>query len=363
MVLRALHLCSGYGGFELALRYAGIPARTVCHVERDAYAAAALVARMEETRLDQAPVWDDVTTFDGQPWRGVVDFVTAGFPCQPFSVAGKKLGTDDERWIWPDIGRIVAEVGPRFVFLENVPGVVRAGLGRVLGDLAHLGFDAEWSLLPATAVGAPHQRERFWCLGYPRGEGGREIARELRGGSRVDRSYDNHLLVGAGEGLGARVGDTDGEGRGPIGQHEGLNMERHPDGSGCAELADAEGARRQAASSGGRSETGVAGLVGLRPEVDLAVGPGWWPLAAPGGGHIWPPGPDDEAGWRLYGGPQPSVRRGTDGATEWLADALHLGGNGLVPQCAAAALHLLLDRLEFGRDHDDELTDLDGVWG
>ena len=101
MVLRALHLCSGYGGFELALRLAGVPSRTVAHVERDTYAAATLVARMEDETLDQAPVWSDLATFDGGPWRGRVDLVTAGFPCQPFSQAGQRRGVDDERWLWP----------------------------------------------------------------------------------------------------------------------------------------------------------------------------------------------------------------------------------------------------------------------
>ena len=163
MVLRALHLCAGYGGFELALR--GV-ARTVAHVERDAYAAATLVARMEESRLDRAPVWPDLCTFDAGPWRGRVDLVTAGFPCQPFSAAGKRAGTDDDRWLWPDIRRIIRDVRPSYCFLENVPGVVRHGLPHVLADLAALGFDAEWGLLSASAVGAPHKRERFWLVAH-----------------------------------------------------------------------------------------------------------------------------------------------------------------------------------------------------
>ena len=150
MVLPAVHLCSGYAGMELALR--GI-ARTVAHVERDAYAAATLVARMEAQELDQAPVWSDLCTFDARAWRGRVALITAGFPCQPFSSAGRKLGTDDDRWLWPEIARIIRDMEPEYVFLENVPGVVRAGLAHVLGDLAELGFDAEWGLLAASAVG------------------------------------------------------------------------------------------------------------------------------------------------------------------------------------------------------------------
>ena len=161
-----MHLCSGYGGFELGLRLAGVPCRSVCHIERDSFAAATLVARMAEKNLDQTPIWDDLTTFDGTAWRGRVDCVTAGFPCQPFSVAGSRLGVDDERWLWPAIERIIREVGPRFVFLENVPQLVRGGLPFVLSDLAQLGFDAEWGLLSASEVGAPHKRERFWLLAH-----------------------------------------------------------------------------------------------------------------------------------------------------------------------------------------------------
>ena len=99
--------------------------RTVGHVERETYAAAILVARMEDAALDPAPVWDDVATFDGRPWRGAVDIVTAGYPCQPFSVAGKRRGADDPRHLWPHVARIVGEVEPPFVFLEMTNPSVR----------------------------------------------------------------------------------------------------------------------------------------------------------------------------------------------------------------------------------------------
>ena len=171
MVLHAAHLCSGYGGVELALRLAGIPARTVVHVERDAYAAATLVARMEEAHLDPAPIWSDLCTFDGGAWRGRVDLVSAGFPCQPFSSAGQRRGVDDDRWLWPAVWKCVRDMGPRFLFLENVPQLVRHGLPHVLADLAEDGWAAEWGLLSASAVGAPHKRERFWLLAHADGDG------------------------------------------------------------------------------------------------------------------------------------------------------------------------------------------------
>ncbi|HEY2592523.1 MAG TPA: DNA cytosine methyltransferase, partial [Chloroflexota bacterium] len=168
-------LCAGAGGLELGLRIAlGDDYRSVVYVEREAYAAATLVARMADAALDHAPVWDDLTTFDGNGWRGVVDLVSAGFSCQPWSPAGKRLGIADERWLWPDIHRIVCEVGPDWVFLENVPGLVHGGLEHVLRDLAASGFDAEWDCLSAAEVGASQLRQRLYIL-----------ARATRGGLRV----------------------------------------------------------------------------------------------------------------------------------------------------------------------------------
>lgn len=177
-------LCAGAGGLELGLRIAlGDDYRCVVYVEREAYAAAALVARMADETLDTAPVWDDLSTFDGIPWRGVVDIVSAGFSCQPWSAAGKQLGIEDERWIWPDIARIVCEVGPEWVFLENVGGLVRGGLEHVLRDLALSGFDAEWDRLSAAEVGAPHLRERLFILAH-------------RNSGRCGKSDDENLWPG-----------------------------------------------------------------------------------------------------------------------------------------------------------------------
>src|SRR5690606_18435614 len=106
------------------------------------------------------PIWDDVRTFDGRPWRGRVDVVSGGFPCQDISSAGKGAGIEGERsGMWREMARIVGEVGPRYVFVENSPMLVSRGLGRVLGDLAALGYDARWGVLGAIDVGAPHRRE------------------------------------------------------------------------------------------------------------------------------------------------------------------------------------------------------------
>lgn len=136
----------------------------VCYVERDAYAAATLVARMEDKALDQAPVWDDITTFDGRPWRGVVDCITSGLPCQPYSLAGKRLGHGDERALWPELIRIVRECEPAFCFLENVPAFLKH-FGPVWRELRELGFQCGPPLFhSASECGAPHERKRLFVL-------------------------------------------------------------------------------------------------------------------------------------------------------------------------------------------------------
>lgn len=162
--MNVVALCAGYGGLELGLRGVWPEARTVCYVEREAYAAAVLVAQMGRGGLDTAPVWSDLDTFEGGPWRGYVDCVTAGFPCQPHSLAGSRKGTGDERWLWPAVMRIVRDVGAWLVVLENVPGLATSGLDRVLGALAESGFAAEWGCLRASEVGAPHRRERLFVV-------------------------------------------------------------------------------------------------------------------------------------------------------------------------------------------------------
>jgi len=161
--LNELALFAGAGGGILGGHLLGW--RTVCAVEWDTYAASVLVARQNDRILPPFPVWDDVQTFDGKPWKGIVDVVSGGFPCQDISAAGKGAGIDGERsGMWSHMARIVGEVRPRFVFVENSPMLVGRGLTRVLGDLASLGYDARWDIVGAADVGAPHQRDRIWIV-------------------------------------------------------------------------------------------------------------------------------------------------------------------------------------------------------
>jgi len=167
--MNELALFAGAGGGILGGKLLGW--RTVCAVEWEQYPASVLCARQNDELLPPFPIWDDVQTFDGKPWRGIVDVVSGGFPCQDISAAGKGAGIDGERsGMWREMARIIYEVRPRFAFVENSPMLTSRGLGIVLGDLATMGFDARWGVLGAADVGANHQRDRIWIVAKWRGQ-------------------------------------------------------------------------------------------------------------------------------------------------------------------------------------------------
>ena len=162
--LRELALFAGAGGGILGGHLLGW--RTVCAVEIEPYPATVLAKRQEEGHLQPFPIWDDICTFDGRPWRGRVDVISGGFPCQNISVAGRGEGIEGDRsGLWREYARIIREVRPRYVFVENSPALRTRGLTRVLSDLAEAGYDAVWTVMGADEVGAPHQRKRMWLLG------------------------------------------------------------------------------------------------------------------------------------------------------------------------------------------------------
>jgi DNA (cytosine-5)-methyltransferase 1 len=188
--LRELALFAGAGGGILGGHMLGW--RTVCAVEWESYPASVLCARQNDRILAPFPIWDDVCTFDGRPWRGIIDVVSGGFPCQDISAAGGGGGiTGSRSGLWKEMARIVGEVRPRYVFVENSPMLTSRGLGTVLGDLAALGFDAEWGVLSAADVGAPHLRERIWVLGYSDNDG--QIAAKV---SRIVAQRSNDQQAG-----------------------------------------------------------------------------------------------------------------------------------------------------------------------
>ena len=159
--MNELALFAGAGGGILGGHLLGW--RTVCAVEWEQYPASVLCARQNDGLLPPFPIWDDVQTFDGRPWRGIVDVISGGFPCQDISAAGKGVGIEGERSaMWGEMARIIHEVRPRYVLVENSPMLTSRGLGVVLGDLASMGFNAKWGVLGANDIGANHQRDRIW---------------------------------------------------------------------------------------------------------------------------------------------------------------------------------------------------------
>ena len=178
--LNVLDCFSGYGGFALGLRlaYPDADFKTVCYIEWDKYCQQVIRQRQRDRLLDDAPIWDDIKSFDGRPWRGVVDILTAGFPCQPHSNAGLRKvarGLSDDRDLWPDTLRVISEVGPKYAILENVPGInVGNGErpaygGTVVGQLSEIGYMSEWACISAADAGAPHLRNRWWLVAYSSG--------------------------------------------------------------------------------------------------------------------------------------------------------------------------------------------------
>lgn len=185
--MRELHLFAGAGGGILGGMLLGHT--TVCAVEIEPYCRRVLLQRQRDGILPRFPIWDDITTFDAKPWRGRVDVVCGGFPCQDISAAGKGAGIDGARsGLWGHMARVVCEVRPRYVFVENSPMLTSRGLGRVLGDLASLGYDARWCVLGADDAGAPHRRKRIWILAnaVPAGEWRKPRQKEVESNAMAD---------------------------------------------------------------------------------------------------------------------------------------------------------------------------------
>ena len=192
--MNELALFAGAGGGILGGHLLGW--RTVAAVEIEDYPRRVLLQRQADGFLPRFPIWDDICTFDGKPWRGKVDVISGGFPCQDISAAGKGAGLDGERsGLWGEMARVIHEVQPRFVFVENSPMLTSRGLGRVLGDLAQMGFDAKWGVLGADAIGLPHHRERIWVLATNNDSkyAKRMFKQTIQGVTRISREYANGM--------------------------------------------------------------------------------------------------------------------------------------------------------------------------
>lgn len=342
--LRVASLFSGGGGLDLGLHLAtGGAARAVVYVEREAYAAACLVARMEEKALAPAPLWDDVCTFDARAWRGAVDCVAGGSPCQDLSVAGKRQGLDGERSrLFFEQVRVARECEAPLFFWENVGGAARA-LPAVFAELEREGYEGAAVRLRASDVGAPHQRARFFLLAHRRGVRLREL-RTWHDNSHGDAP--GHVA----DGRDAGVGDTSGRAGELHGAARDVRCSQRSAGDEGLEAAWSES---RAAGAGVADASGARLEDGAERRIDFQESRSERP-------SIWPPGPADADGWARViaerpelSPSQPRFRRVVDGLAPWLVDAerfwvdrLRLLGNGVVPQQAAAAFSFLWFHLE-----------------
>lgn len=169
-------LFSGIGGLDLGLERAGWTC--LWQIEKDSYRRAVLANHWPEITQ-----YEDVTKLDFSNLERPA-LLAGGFPCQPVSTAGKMLAELDDRWLWPHFARAIRTLRPAFVLVENVPGLLVRGMANVLGDLAGLGYDAEWQMLPAAFVGAPHLRQRIFLVAYP-GQWRRQVPHHLTEGEEI----------------------------------------------------------------------------------------------------------------------------------------------------------------------------------
>jgi DNA (cytosine-5)-methyltransferase 1 len=320
-------------------------------VERQVFAAATWVARLENPSLVEAPerscppIYDDITTFDGRWLAGCVDLVTAGIPCTPHSLAGKRLGVDDDRWIWNHVFRIYREVGARLLFVECVPGLLSTGgFPAILASLASCGLAAEWLCLSAAAVGAPHKRDRFFLLAVAPADAGGIALR----GQLAERDQPHAALGGDAQpdddGAHRPPADADGEGRQQLGiggvlEGEWQALGHDADGRGGADAADAVREQRalgwrEPGDDGEELEAVAGGDVrrGCEEAAESSL------RRADAGSLSWV----DQHPW-LAG--EPATFDGTGELNDDWAERIHALGNSVSPPQAAAAWRELWGRL------------------
>ncbi len=336
--LTTISLCAGGGGLDIGLELAVPGARPVALVEREAFACARLVEAMREGLMAPAPVWLDVSTFRGRAWRGLVDGLIGGIPCQPYSTAGRRQGADDERDLWPDARRIIAAARPWFVWIENVAGMLVgadgqiAGAARVRRDLAAMSYRSEIVVCRASEVGASHERARVFILGLA---------------DSVD--------IGCGDDTGLRAREPEfgrGGASGGVGQADtgGPRQQRRPH----ADLRGPGRGHEGGGSAGVRDAAVVDALGGGRDRRahEQERGPERRGDAerAGEGIELFPPGPGERALWASIAADRPDLLPATTqsricGVVDGLAprvDQLRMLGNGVVPLQAAHAFRLLV---------------------
>ena len=278
--------------------------RTVCAVEWEPYAACVLAARQNDGLLPPFPIWDDVQTFDGRPWRGIVDVVSGGFPCQDISIAGRGDGLEGQRsGMWKHMARVVGEVRPRFVFVENSPMLTSRGGTRVIADLTALGYDCRWGVIGAADCGGPHKRDRIWIVAHTTSAGRdeRRIQNEGSGGC----SFEQRASIGIGESGCSSSSMADPNGMRELQPQRVKRDQRRWASNGSTEMADPNGTYGEGNECSQRSTS----------QRTVSVQPSWWDI-------------------------EPDVGRVANGVAARV-DRLKAIGNGQVPAVAATAWRLL----------------------
>ena len=301
MDTHTLSICSGYGGIELGLRQVIPRIRNVCYVENEITQAKILASRIKEGRLDDAPIWSDLRSFNAKPFRGKVDILTGGFPCQPHSVAGKRQAESDPRELSGEVLRIANELGKPTLFLENVPGIKRFYWDNIRPKLQAMGYRTEEILVTARETGAPHKRQRIFILANA-------------GTPRLDGWYDamEDSIRSRARGWSERLQQESGA--------WGTDSTTETEGSG-SELADSVSGGTQESDARGHSDTALP---------------------------IYPPRPDDNEGWAhvltKMQTLEPAFCRVANGFTPWVDERLRSIGNGVVPAMASTAWIYLIKR-------------------
>ena len=395
MATHTLSICTGYGGIELGLREVVPRIRNLCYVENEITQAKIVAQRIKEGRLEDAPIWSDLRTFDATPFRGKVDILTGGFPCQPHSVGGKRRGADDPRELSSEVLRIADELGRPTLFLENVPGIKRFYWDNIRPKLRAMGYRTEEVLVTASETGAPHKRQRLFILanaGLPSLEGwydelengirtrmggwSKELQsedwfRRSNGTAETERSDSDLVYANDSRDSAQRYGvdgnrETQNKGRQgqsfpkPTGQSTDVV---NPISRGAQESATRGQSSEQERNNS--SET-VGNPFGKRLQGRISndsgvderhtcesvendrrfprnhVGYSSAPLP------IYPPQPTDIEGWKYMYSEMPSAKptfcRDANGSTPWVDERLRSIGNGVVPMVASTAWLLLVKR-------------------
>jgi DNA (cytosine-5)-methyltransferase 1 len=354
-----LSLCSGYEGIGLGLRELFPSLHEIAYVEREAFCATNLVAKMESGHLAPAPVFTDVRTFPYEKFRGKVDILSGGFPCQPFSVAGTKKGVEDPRHLFPYIARGIRQCQPAIVFLENVEGIISAKtaegesvLRYVLRELESMGYNTTAGLFTACETGAPHQRKRVFIMGYaehlrPHGS---EVTRGSTTAVRDLTQGENPTSQPSGAGAPKELAHESDSGRGGRTNRDGGNsniVQKQAQDEQPILRSEAAGCCGNTGGTEELAHSHDADAQGRLPRGTSAKRQGF-------DGHLgcssssiqrrWVARPNQEQYEWEEPRVKPCVGRTTDGYSSRV-DRLRLLGNGVVPHTAITAFTTLLNRL------------------